>query len=50
MGPEGLMIIADQTFCLPFFWCTLGLTAILPELRPYDSTPNNLDVTEVVWK
>ena len=29
-GPEGLMIIVDQTFCLPFLWCTLGLTAIPP--------------------
>ena len=44
------MIIVDQTFCLPFLWCTLGLTAIPPGLGPYDSTLDFLDVIEVLWK
>ena len=50
MKPEGLMIIADQTFYLPFFGYILGFTAIPPRLGSCNSTQNFSDVIKVLLK
>ena len=47
-GPEGLMIIADQTFCLPFL-CTRGLM-VVPQGWDYLVLSQSLCSSSIILK